>query len=60
MKKIITLILSVFALGAMAQPVIDGRYLPARETSVKMVYDAVSVFATPTIGINQNWDYFLD
>jgi glycerol uptake facilitator-like aquaporin len=57
MKRIITFVLSVFAIGAMAQPIIDGKYLPARETSVNMVYDAVSVFTAPTIGINQNWDY---
>ena len=57
MKRIITLVLSLYAISTMAQPIIDGKYLPARETSVNMVYDSTSNFAIPAIGANVNWNY---
>ena len=58
MKKIITLLFAVVTLNTMAQPVIDGKYLPVVGTAFDQIWDTVTASLTiPNGGINQTWDY---
>ena len=58
MKILFTFFLSIATLFISAQgPVIEGTYYPARNTSIKQVWQTTSISLVPTIGANQIWDY---
>ncbi|MGE0568446.1 MAG: carboxypeptidase regulatory-like domain-containing protein [Bacteroidia bacterium] len=60
MKKGFLLLLIFLSLNSLAQnpPVLEGTYLPVRNTTVRMVWDTMpGVMNVPTTGTNQVWDY---
>lgn len=59
MKKLFTLALvCVYTLINAQAPVIEGTYLPVKNTKIKQVWDVTpGSMSIPSVGINQVWDY---
>ncbi len=59
MKKQLTAILMTMSILGIAQgPVIEGTYLPVRNTSIRQVWDKTpGSVAIPSVGTNMVWDY---
>lgn len=59
MKKLFTLALvCVYTLINAQAPVIEGTYLPVKNTKIKQVWDITQgSMAVPSVGPNQVWDY---
>lgn len=60
MKKLFTYALIIVATISFAQapPVIEGTYMPVRNTKIKQVWDVTpGSMSVPSIGTNQVWDY---
>jgi hypothetical protein len=60
MKRIFTafLLLNALCFFGQAPPVIEGTYLPVKNTKIKQVWDVTpGSMSIPSVGINQVWDY---
>ena len=60
MKNFFTYVFIIVATSFFAQtpPVIEGTYMPVRNTKIKQVWDVTpGSMSVPSIGINQVWDY---
>jgi len=59
MKSVFTLLLAIFSVALFGQgPVIEGTYLPVRNTKILQVWDTTpGTLHVPIMGANQTWDY---